>query len=158
MQVGRQESNWWQVLESLLEIVGSTILKEIVGSIIGTKSAKVLFIWNTFNNRPADSQWRPGKLKLQVFAIFERFSSFFSDQERERFKESHIAFQMQTRVPFWQESFEEGEHNRNLKKAGRVLQRDPAAFPPDPTTVKFICKTFQSVEQEDKYRADKKVS
>ena len=43
-----------QVEESLLEIVGSTILKEIVGNIIGTKSAKLLFIWNTFNNWPAD--------------------------------------------------------------------------------------------------------
>ena len=46
-----------QVEQSLLEIVCSAILKEIVGNIIiGTKSAKLLFIWNTFDNQPADSQ------------------------------------------------------------------------------------------------------
>ena len=65
----------------MLEIVDSTILKEIVGNIIGTKSAKLLFIWNTFNNwqLPTD-----GKLKLQVFAIFIRFPSTVLDFVRSR--------------------------------------------------------------------------
>ena len=69
------------MVESLLEIVDSTILKEIVGNIIGTKSAKLLFIWNTFNNwqLPTD-----GKLKLQVFAIFIRFPSTVLDFVRSR--------------------------------------------------------------------------
>ena len=49
--------------ESLLEIVGNIILKEIVGKIIGTKSTKLLFIWNTFNNR----RRQPEKQKVQVF-------------------------------------------------------------------------------------------
>ena len=48
--------------ESLLEIVGNIILKEIVGKIIGTKSTKLLFIWNTFNNR----RRQPEKQKVQV--------------------------------------------------------------------------------------------
>ena len=142
------ERNWLQVEE----IVGSTILKEIVGgSIIGTKSAKLLFIWNTFNNwLPTVNDGR--KTKAASFCNFPPFSSIvflFSDQEYGRLKESNRIFQKYVL-----------RSSRSLKKAGRPLQRNPAAFPPppDPTTVKFICKTFQSVEQEDKYRADKKVS
>ena len=52
-----------QVETSLLEIVGSTILKEIVGNIIGAKSGEVLSIWNTFNSRPADSLLMAWKTK-----------------------------------------------------------------------------------------------
>ena len=135
--------------ESLLEIVDSTILKEIVGNIIGTKSAKLLFIWNTFNNwqLPTD-----GKLKLQVFAIFIRFPSTVLDFVRSR------KFCILCRIFELCVLSSKSVNPNFVKKTGRALQRDPPTFPLDRTTVKFICKTFQSVEQEDKYRADKKVS
>ena len=57
-------------------------------------------------------------------------------------------------VPFWEESFEQPK----LKESRPCSSEGPCCLSSDPTTVKFICKTFQSVEQEDKYRADKKVS
>ena len=108
------------MVESLLEIVDSTILKEIVGNIIGTKSAKLLFIWNTFNNwqLPTD-----GKLKLQVFAIFIRFPSTVLDFVRSR------KFCILCRVfELCILSSESVNPNFFLKKTGRALQRTLLPF------------------------------